>query len=287
MGVLRLVWLILAGAAAIWLVASYWSAIVAHPLNRAALLLGFGLCLAAKIFAALQMRMALTWVGQRIDLKASFFAYSAADIAKYVPGGIWAIASRVIMYRQLGMSHGPTVKALALEQIWLAGAAAAVGGAMYVVGRWDGPWTLAAASLGVTGWTGLMMVSRYWLPPADAGRTPGSGVLLGVQAALWLLAGGGFAVLAPDADLVLLAGAFCLAFSAGLLVPFAPGGVGVRESVALALLIPMVSTGDAARLLLVSRGLWIVADATFAAIALTLCRSSWTADVTLAENERQ
>lgn len=287
MGILRLVWLVLAGAAALWLVASYWPAIVAEPVSGWALLLGFGLCLSAKVFSALQVRIALAWVGQPIDLKASFFAYSAADIAKYVPGGIWAIASRLVMYRQLGMGRGPTVKALALEQAWLAGAAAAVGAALYVGARWDGPWTLAAACLGVTGWTGLVIVSRYWLPPAAAGRTPGSGVLLATQGALWLLAGAGFAVLEPDADGLLLAGAFCLAFSAGLLVPFAPGGVGVRETVALALLVPMMSTGDAARLLLVSRGLWIVADVTFAVIALTLCRSSWKAAVAFAEGERR
>lgn len=287
MGVLRLVWIILAGTAAIWLVASYWSAIVARPLNLQALLLAFGLCLAAKVLAALQVRTALAWVNQQIDLKASFFAYSAADIAKYLPGGIWAVASRLVMYRQLGMGHGATVKSLALEQIWLAGAAGAVGAALYVVGRWNGIWTLAAACLGVAAWTGLVIASQYWLRRTAVPRPSDSSLLLAVQAALWLLAGAGFAVLEPDADPLLLAGAFCLAFSAGLLVPFAPGGVGVRETVALALLIPMVPTGEAARLLLISRGLWIVADVTFAVIALSLCRSSWKGQVALAEGNRR
>ena len=286
-GFLRLAWLVLAGTAATWFVASNWPAFVAQPLNGWALLPAFGMCLGAKVFAALQVRIALACVDQPINLKASLFAYSAADIAKYVPGGVWAIASRVVMYRQLGMSRRLTATALALEQVWLAGAAAVVGAALYVVGRWDGSWTLAAACLVVAGWMGLVIVSRLWLPTAAGAGLTNAGVLLAVQAALWLLAGTGFAVLEPSADALMLAGAFCLAFSAGLLAPFAPGGVGVRETVAIALLIPMLTTADAARLLLLSRCLWIVADLTFAAIALPVCRSSWKREVALAGGRPQ
>lgn len=287
MAALRLVWLILAGAAAIWLVVSYWRAIVAQPLNGGTFALAFGLCLSAKIFSALQVRVALGWVHQPIELKASFFVYSAADIAKYVPGGVWAIASRLVMYRQLGMGRGATVKALALEQVWLAGAAAAVGAALYPAGRWDGSWPLAAGCLAAAGGVTFVIVTRFWLPTTSGGRLAGVGGVLAIQTALWLLAGTGFSVLEPEADVLLLAGAFCLAFSAGLLVPFAPGGVGIREVVAIALLVPMLSTGDAARLMLISRFLWIVADVTFAGIALPLFSSSWKRQVAAADGEQR
>ncbi len=74
----------------------------------------------------------------------------------------------------------------------------------------------------------------------------------------------GFAVLQlPLSVLSPAVGAACVATMAGFVALFAPGGIGVREGVLLALLIPVIGAGNAAIFTLVTRFSSIIMDIMF------------------------
>ena len=81
-------------------------------------------------------------------------------------------------------------------------------------------------------------------------------VLFGIH--LWLLAN---ALGAPGLDGVTRCiGGFALAMAAGVVFIFAPSGAGVREALIVAALAPVMSTGEALGIAVVSRALFIGAD---------------------------
>ncbi len=97
-----------------------------------------------------------------------------------------------------------------------------------------------------------------------AAATLASWVSYGV--AFWLLAEG----LVPDSGLSLrpAMGVFAAGYLVGLLALFAPGGVGVRELVFVAMLTPEMGSGGAVALTVASRLLLTITEAT-AALAVT------------------
>jgi hypothetical protein len=91
----------------------------------------------------------------------------------------------------------------------------------------------------------------------------GSWICYGAQ--IWLLAA---RLGAPRGTLALLAvGGFAFAWSAGFLVVFAPAGAGVREIILIAMLGPVLGTGAATAVALVSRALTTAGDLLTAAAA--------------------
>jgi hypothetical protein len=67
----------------------------------------------------------------------------------------------------------------------------------------------------------------------------------------------------PGADAARMAGYFFVAWTAGFLVPIAPGGIGVREAALLALAAPVEGVAAAAMLALLARLVGIVGDGLF------------------------
>jgi uncharacterized membrane protein YbhN (UPF0104 family) len=95
-----------------------------------------------------------------------------------------------------------------------------------------------------------------------------SWVLYGVQ--IWVLA---TRLGAPEGRTILLAvGGFAFAWSVGFLVVFAPAGAGVRDVLLIALLGPVVGTGGATAIALVSRILMTVGDLATAGVSAWLGR---------------
>jgi glycosyltransferase 2 family protein len=88
-------------------------------------------------------------------------------------------------------------------------------------------------------------------------------VLFGVH--LWLLAN---ALGAPGlSGVTRCIGGFALAMAAGVLFVVVPSGAGVREAIIVAALAPVMSTGEALGIAVVSRALFIAADVVTAGVA--------------------
>ncbi len=168
---------------------------------------------------------------------------------RYLPGGIWAPASRLAV---ASGGAADRLRTVAAENVGALVAGLALGG-------------LGLALAGRTAWLPLVLVPLATvvlvrlrlLPPGSPRTVP-----------VYLLAFAGYVVAAIFAqaavsgwhDLALVAGAACIAWAAGLVVVIAPSGLGVREVVYVGLLAGVFAKGEPAAGAVVLRLVTIVAE---------------------------
>lgn len=236
------------------------------------LLLGVGVSLLSLLVNGLAWSVILAWLGARPSWHKGVALHVATNLRKYLPGGIWHIAGRVQVLRQ-GAAAGPAAPLsqplstpLALFACLLDPLLAAVAALALVAA--DG----LQFGLGVLALLPLLLLRPRWLQPlllrlerrrakelglaaAEGDQAPPDAALAQAEPAPFLpgppwlplliellfvlLRFAAFAccVFAFDLQLSLawttwLAG-FALAWTAGLVVPGAPGGLGVFEAVLL------------------------------------------------------
>lgn len=188
--------------------------------------------------------------------------YFTTNLAKYIPGNVWHFVGRVTAAQAVGVSLGIATLSVLLEPLLMAASALMLA----LLGLSQGSGTFQAKLLQITSLivvlvgvhprflnlglryvkrmkakgqpeTSALEISRYPLIP-----------LLG-ELGFLLLRGAGFAwIVAALLPLNLpqilpLLGAFSLAWLTGLVVPGAPGGLGVFEATAIALLNTQFPTG--------------------------------------------
>jgi uncharacterized membrane protein YbhN (UPF0104 family) len=223
------------------------------------LVLGLGVSLLSLVVNGLAWGWVLRWLGLRPRWEPLVGLYLVTNLRKFLPGGFWHLASRVQVLRSGPPGSplaGPVSTPLALLATLLDPLLAAIAAlALLPFGGWQG-------GLALLGLLPLALLRPRWLNPLlrrlERKRASALGLgreleregmaasvpgwpwppLLG-ELAFVLLRFGGFAccVLAFDLQLssdwrTWLAG-FCLAWTAGLVVPGAPGGLGVFETVLL------------------------------------------------------
>jgi uncharacterized membrane protein YbhN (UPF0104 family) len=216
--------------------------------------LGLGLSLLSLVANGLGLGVVLAWLGLRPRWPELVGAYLDTNLRKYLPGGIWHLASR---FQLLQRGDAPMLEPASPAQALLAvlldpllAASAAL--ALVPIGGLQGGLAIAAL-------LPLILLWPHWLRPllrrleqrqaarlGLAGPEPALPRLRGypwppllAQLAFVLLRFWGFGccVLAFELQGALgwggwLAG-FVLAWTAGLVVPGAPGGLGVFEAVLL------------------------------------------------------
>ena len=218
------------------------------------LLLGVGVSLLSLVANGFSLAVILRWLGLRPRWSELVRAYLETNLRKFLPGGIWHLTSRVQLLRggeaplAVPASAGLALAAVLLDLLLAAVAALALVAA--------GGWQNGLALLGVLP---LALLWPRWLNPllGRLERRKASELGLEIEAAAappirgypWppllgqllfvLLRFGGFACCVQAFDLSYslswggwLAG-FALAWTAGLVVPGAPGGLGVFEAALL------------------------------------------------------
>ena len=180
--------------------------------------------------------------------------WTRTQALRYLPGGIWAPASRLVTMR------GPAVDRLATvgaENVLALCAALAVGGlALALAGR--PVWLLAvlAAALPLLAAGRLARVSRVDRSRSRAGDGHLPRRVRRLRAVRGARAGGGVGVAPPLA----VAGSAAIAWAAGLVVIITPGGVGTRELAYAALLSGDLAQADAAAGAILMRLVTIVVE---------------------------
>ncbi|WP_448560967.1 UPF0104 family protein [Trichothermofontia sp.] len=256
-----------------------WQEVVAIRLDAAALailVIALGVTLLSHIWAAwvwtrlLQRLRADAAAGTRRDRLVSEGAlhpnwliqiYLRTNLAKYLPGNVWHFYGRIRAVMAAGVSTGIALLSVVLEPLLMAAAALLIA----LLGRQQGNWGWQLLSLiGV-----LLMIHPHFLNPvlqraaqlkakalgnsmAQAStfiihRYP-LGPLLG-ELGFLALRGLGFCLtllaLAPIAfdQLPGVISAFSFAWLLGLIVPGAPGGLGIFEATVITLLGQQYSAG--------------------------------------------
>jgi glycosyltransferase 2 family protein len=221
------------------------SALQVHRSGWAAL----GLAWVVTFLAHLWAGWVWSWIVQAFNLEVSgrwsSTVYLRTNLAKYLPGNVWHFYGRVQALEQCGASAAIAAPAVLLEPVLMA--AAALIWALVMQPGWGWP-PLALVAL-------LLALQPRWLNPLlqRLGRTKGglqqpAGLrryplrpLLG-EVGFVLLRAAGFGLVVQallpldSAQLPSLMAGFSLAWLAGLVVPGAPGGLGVFEATAVSLL---------------------------------------------------
>jgi uncharacterized membrane protein YbhN (UPF0104 family) len=186
----------------------------------------------------------------------------ASLLGKYIPGGFWPAVGRVALAPAMSLSRAHAAVSMVLEAglstaggLLVFALSLAFGGA---VPKGTQPWQ----------WMALAVVIIVCLHPAIFRRALGLAfkvarvkqeapslgygvtlLLVAIYAASWLVAGAAFQafslalVATAKVDVLMYAGAYAAGSIAGLVVLFAPGGIGVREGVLAFLITPLVGPG--------------------------------------------
>jgi uncharacterized membrane protein YbhN (UPF0104 family) len=249
---------------------------------------GWALLAAATVWATYGLlieawRRVLSGWGQRLSFPPATRVWCLSNLGRYLPGKVWSIAGLALLAQKEGVSGWAAAgSALAMQAIALGTGAVvvAVGGAGEV-----SPYVLGAAiafalvAIVLLVWqplaatvVRLVRPSLEWRAlPSSAAAAASTATLLSWLAygiAFWFL---GYALFGPtDLTIVRAIGVFAAGYILGLLALFAPGGVGMREVVFIALLGPTIGGDGALALAIASRLLLTGTEVTAALVALWL-----------------
>lgn len=236
-----------------------------------------------RVVVSLKQRLGY-WDAARITM--------VSNLGKYVPGKVWAIAGAAYLAQQVGVSPAAAVaSAVVLQALALASGAMLVALLAPGLGALPSGYLVGGAVLGVLALTGVGVLCsaralawvQRWLPkslPRLEPIAPGvMGVALLVNALAWCAYGLAFLALTrgvfPGTVLswTLATSVFTTSYLIGLLVAFAPGGLGVRESMFVLLLGGPLGVKLAGALALATRVTLTIAELG-AAVPFLLVRTS-------------
>ena len=224
----------------------------------------------------------LGW-GQSLGRLQAARIWLISNLGRYLPGKVWSIAGLAVLAGRAGVkSWAATGSAVAMQAL-------AVGTGVGVVAV-AAPQTASPLPLALAGAIAVVfvwllvspalvsrVVSALWpqteFRPLDLRAAMSAGFVtvlawIAYGVAFWLLANGLFVDHALDVRSAI--GIFAAGYIVGLLAIFAPGGVGVREAVLVALLTPRIGPGEALALAVASRLLLTLCEVVAALAALPL-----------------
>lgn len=262
-------WLVLGGT--LFFLAStlrqHWAGVVSlrvEPIAWAILLVALGVTLLAHIWSGWVWSWILRELDQPVGGVWGILVYLKTNIAKYLPGNVWHFYGRVMAAKQAGCSVGVATLSVLLEALLMAAAALTL--ALFGLQSQFQPLQILGLIAVLGGIHPRILNPLLQLASQIKGKKPiASDLDLGSEStpestaqpvqirrylvipllgefAFVLLRGVGFllTVLALNsvglAQVPLLLSAFGIAWLLGLVVPGAPGGIGVFEATAVALL---------------------------------------------------
>ncbi|WP_159940554.1 MULTISPECIES: lysylphosphatidylglycerol synthase domain-containing protein [unclassified Nocardiopsis] len=241
----------------------------------------------------LAWRALLAGMGSPLPRRAAARVMFVGQLGKYLPGSVWAFVAQVELARdwRVPRSRGAAATLLAVAvtvavSLAVAGVALPLSSAEAARRWW---WALALAPLllaalhpRVVGW-GIRLAARPFArfrEVAEAGplevRGRAVAASVGWTLVAWVPLGLHVWVLVcgvggdPLRSLGPAVGAYALAWTLGLLVVFAPAGLGVREAVLVVALAPVVDAGAALVVAVLSRLVMTVADVGWAGLSVLL-----------------
>jgi hypothetical protein len=242
---------------------------------------GWGsLVVAAALAACGLTSSALIWLGILRGLGVAtrtrwIGVFFQAQLGKYIPGSVWQYAGRTALARANGIPVREATISLPLE--FAGSMLGAVILTLLVFGWWASvvlPVVVLGASIALRTRRRRGEVARgpwgrgarvtLWATPLYVVAWPLSGI------SFWFV--GRAVVGARFEDLPLYAGAFAAAWAVGVIALYAPGGLGVREAVLVAILRSKIGSADALVLAAASRAILAAVDLGLAATGLLLVR---------------
>ncbi|MEO1133059.1 MAG: UPF0104 family protein [Cyanobacteria bacterium J06639_1] len=267
---------------------AHWQSVSSFNFDRRdiALLIASGLVtLVAHCWAGWVWGWIVRELGQPVSGVQAARIYLRTNIAKYAPGNVWHFYGRVTALKSLGSSLGAATLSTALEPLLMAAAAFLVA----IAGlRWAGGWAIAIGLVLVLigihpRW--LNRVARLLEKKASQTDTPARlqsyplKPLLG-EVGFVLLRSVGFLAIAlalsplPASQFLAVTSGFSVAWVLGLVIPGAPGGLGVFEATAIALMQGQLDAGVLVQAVALYRLIGTLAEILGAGLAVIPVRHS-------------
>jgi len=210
------------------------------------------------------------WVGLALgwaslvggDVRGAMASWCRTQVARYMPGGIWAVVARATTVQGRVRDK---LTAVTAENVIVLLVSLAVGGAWATIHDWR--WlplvVLVAAPLLASRWLEKRtLITRSRVRRTASSYTVGY-VAYGVLGVLVQVSVSG---LHHPTYPLYVAGASCVSWAVGLVVVFAPGGVGVRELVYVWMLTGLYPRGELEAAAVTSRLVTVAAELTVLAV---------------------
>ena len=237
----------------------------------------FPLIILSVAYGASNLLLTFAWkdllkhFGVSVDFGWAVRIYGVSQLAKYVPGNIFHFVGR----QALGLDAGLPGWPLAKSAIWEIGVLA-ISGSLFTILILHYFYTEISVMLTlgmfllavlVTTWFSNLWFSR-WIAQA-----------IGWYIVFLALSGTIFSVVfslivssafTPSSEVIIVCGAYVIAWLTGLVTPGAPAGVGVREFVLYAILYSFVNEADLLTAIVFGRVITVVGDVLFYILALVI-----------------
>jgi len=230
-------------------------------------------------------RAALTDLGHRVGVSTAAQIYLIGLLAKYLPGSLWSFVLQMELGKRANVSRSRAFLA-GMVALALSTTAALVlgvfglpvlfkaGPLITVLVLTLAPVALVCAHPRVLTWLTQRFLAVTRRPALETPFTwRGVGLVTGWSAIAWVCFGVHLWLLANAAaapgfgGLVRCVAAFALALTAGIFAFLSPSGLGVREAIITAALLPYTSPGVALGIALASRVIFTVGDLVAAGLA--------------------
>lgn len=272
---------------------NHWHEVTAIQITTsgwATLVIALGVTLLAHTWSGWVWTWILKELNQQVNVSQFVQVYLRTNLAKYLPGNVWHYYGRITAAKKAGISTSVAALSVVLEPLLMAAAALSVA----LLGISSVASNTRIALLSLLGLCGVLCVvhprflntvmravgkSKFKKNKANQVDTSNFGLtryplrpLLG-ELGFILLRGIGFllTILALQplllSQLSLLLGTFSLAWLLGLIVPGAPGGLGVFEATAIALLQNRLAAGVVISAIALYRLVSILAETMAAGLA--------------------
>lgn len=272
-----------------WTLAANWQAVRSYGWRVNGVRSGLAVLCLTTAFGLLPLvtRQVLSALGHSISYVTAYRIYFIAQLAKYLPGGLWIVPGRVLVLSQIGVNVVVSSVSIIIESCVLLVSGAVVfllyflySGTQSISGISVFSIFLATAFLlglhpkvfnPALRW--LLAHLGYTDVTVNMSARKTASVLL-IDLIFWLMAGTGFFLLVSSIQTIPLnrwlvfVSALSMSWILGFLVFLTPGGLGVREGALALLLVPFLPTPLPAVVALLARLWWTVAELVSVAIAV-------------------
>jgi glycosyltransferase 2 family protein len=279
----RVIGRLLAAALLLLLGLRLWRLWEKHPVDFGSIDLGvFSAAVVVSAVAVGGYGLVWLFVLRRMGVRASLVwitLFFQSQLGKYLPGSLWQYAGRIGLARARGVRTQTAVVSLVVE-VAVSALAAGLVGLLVLPPQWAVV-VLLLVGLGVVVTVRTPGARHFPVPAWPDGElirrtlrtlpaTGGLYLLVWVTygSAFWLTGRALFAV--STSDLSHYIGVFALSWLVGLVAVFAPGGIGVREAVIVALLSHRLGEAQAIVLAATSRIILTAIDLVAGTLSLSL-----------------
>lgn len=209
--------------------------------------LSFIFILVAKILLAINMKIILKKYNIIVSFKKAFAIYNKTQLAKYIPGSIWQFVGRAGIMKKLGINNRTIRDTLFTEIIWILTSSFFIGSLILLIYYYSIIIVFLSRHFLLISLAFLILLLVCILLIYLLRNTIKSIILkikklvpsflsLLILLIIWILLASSFWVLintfsTNNISWLYCLGVYCLAYAIGFIIPFAPAGLGVRESI--------------------------------------------------------